>query len=888
MKVPLRVVFASLAACSPLAAGAPELAPLPTPQASGNAIEARVRDLGDESFRVREKATREIWELGEAALPALKEAAGSASPEQAYRARDLLRKIQLHITPQTDPSVTALVERYLKAPPSEKASLFGKLKGKRAWRQMLKLYASETQDGLREKLRPAMHGVAVRAAREHLVRGDPDTAREFLEMAPADTEGLLALADFHRSHGTLEAELKRAKEAPGREAAAWRLALERAAGNLQAARDAADAAGEPQIAASMAALAGDPLPWLRETVDEEEEDALAAAYAQVAAKRWSGEAAGRKTGLEPFTRALSARSRRQKGAALNALFLLGEIRTAESAFAADEPLAAFLYFEALEKIPEALEALGLDPDHPDYQPWIRKRLTALAADEIEDQHELSSASEELVALANFLEHRGLIQQAFEAFSGPLADLAAKDAGEFTDFLRALFSGGGEQTGAPMLAKRVGIIWAGDDDRRWDELVFAAFGDDDISSAWWDWLHELVPVASRVERLDGMFALHGIGADPAGLRERWLDRAWSAVDEAPEEARGPLAGRIWDLVSQTGDVANSLKAWELLPEEKRNAVFWGQRLIQLSATENWDEAAALILGQIDALREAKQVPGAELHAYAAAALRRAGRENEAAVHDAWADKLALGSPAYAARIGNGYAYGCDYRRAGEWWARAACEADPADDQFALVLKLHADELLEQRRWKQSAAVSEVIARIYAGSEYRWSNPLPFMHQRLQADVSRALANLETERARSIATLERCHRNFISNGSLADFFFPALREAGLIEQRDRWFNETWQLMETLMRNYPGSDNTRNTAAWFAARARLKLDAAKSILEVALAANPRQAAYLDTMAELHFAMGRRDQALDWSRRAVNFAPDDSQLRRQQERFRFAPLPE
>ena len=61
-----------------------------------------IRELSDESFRVRETATREIWELGESALPALTEAAASQDPEQSYRARDLLRKIQLHITPETD------------------------------------------------------------------------------------------------------------------------------------------------------------------------------------------------------------------------------------------------------------------------------------------------------------------------------------------------------------------------------------------------------------------------------------------------------------------------------------------------------------------------------------------------------------------------------------------------------------------------------------------------------------------------------------------------------------------------------------------------------------------------------------------------------------------
>ena len=106
---------------------------------------------------------------------------------------------------------------------------------------MLKLYAAETHAEVREKLRPAVNGIAVKAARERLTKGDAQGAREFLEMAPADAEGLLALAEFHRSHGTLDAELERAKAVKGRKSETWQLALQRAAGNLEAARDAAKA-----------------------------------------------------------------------------------------------------------------------------------------------------------------------------------------------------------------------------------------------------------------------------------------------------------------------------------------------------------------------------------------------------------------------------------------------------------------------------------------------------------------------------------------------------------------------------------------------------------------------------------------------------------------------
>jgi tetratricopeptide (TPR) repeat protein len=325
----------------------------------------------------------------------------------------------------------------------------------------------------------------------------------------------------------------------------------------------------------------------------------------------------------------------------------------------------------------------------------------------------------------------------------------------------------------------------------------------------------------------------------------------------------------------------------LPPAGRDKIFWGLQIVQLSAAGRWNDAADLILKQIAAISESGQEPGADLHAYAAGALRAAGRIKEAQEHDQWAERMALGSASTAIRAGNGYAFGHDFKRAADWWARAAIQSDPDSDDFGMAVKLHSDALLEQRKWPEAAATSEVIAAIYSGSEYQWSNQLPLMRQRLQADMARALSRLDSDRAGSIALLERCHRIFASDGGLADFFFPALREAGLIKEHDAWFLKTWQWMENVIQRFPESDNTRNTAAWFAARAMRKLDAAERHLRKALAASPNQPAYLDTMAEIHFARGNRAKAVEWSQIAVNHSPEDTLLRRQHERFRSDPLP-
>ncbi len=882
-----------------IAAASPDASVATGIKASEKSLEGLIQDLADEKFRVREEASRKIWTIGEPALEALEEIAAGKDPEQAYRARELVRKIQLQITPETDPAVVALVERYAKATPNEKLGLFGQMYKKRAWRQILKLYATETspevQDRLQQFLRrgavevDGVGGVAVIAARERLEVGDAKGAREFLEMAPADAAGLLALADFHRSQGTLEAELKRAKTLKGVRADAWQLALYRAAGNLEAARDAATAAGEVKISATMSALLGDPLPWLRLHNQASGEAGMTHKhYTDIAIKRWQGNAI-RPVDLEPLMRSVHSKNRGERPNAINSLFLLGETDLAEDTYVKSAPLEAFTYFESLERIPEALKALGLDPEKPDYAGWVEKRMAPLLKDDAGEDEEISSDSVELILLANFLHRRGLHEKNAGAFLKPLAAVAEKDAKVFIDFLAVLFGGGpierGAPEAAPQLARLAAITWAGDDAGRWDEVINAAFGEQDEKMALWDWLLELDPKASRVARLDGMLALSGLGRDPLRLREKWLALAWQAIDQAPVEKRTPWLLTMAFLSRLCPDVVTSLKVRDALPEALRSDVSWRAHVLDLTAAGRWDEAAGIYLNLIDQLAKARQDSQPALHACAAACLRKAGRLEDAAAQDALVDKLALGNNAL--QIAIGYAEGDDYARAADWWARAVRQSDPGGGEFELALQYHLQSLLEQGDWAVVAALSEVRAQTTAAMDSSSEKALIRLRIRLQADLGRGLASLKSDRAGALAILGNCHRMFPSDGSLADDFFPALRKMGLIKEHDEWFKISWGRMVAVITKFPDSDNTRNTAAWLASRALRNLDEAQQEEEKALALNPDQFAYLDTMAEIHFAKGNRVKALEWSRQAVNFMPLDSQLRRQHERFRSAALP-
>lgn len=835
--------------------------------------------LSDENFRTREKATRDLWLLGESALQALRDTAKGKNPEAAMRARTLLRKIELHITPDTDPSIIDLVERFTKASAEEKSELFTEMRQKRAYRQMLKLFAEEKREDVQAQLRQQLEGVAIHGAREMLLRGDAASARELLELAPVDSQSLVALAAFHRGQGTIDAEIESARRSKAKGAVEWRTALFRAAGKLAQARESAVETNDKTLAAAIEMLEGNPLPWMEIAPSNRRMEEAYEAYLNCAARRWAGKPL-RKEDLAVFDRLMQSRNESNRWMASSNLYLLGETEAAETAFIKTSPFDAFRHFETLERVPEALKALEIDPDKPDFTEWVKERFDAI----IEDPDDSGNAEDELVTVANFLQRRGLLKELSAAYDSQLDRLLAEDQDLFTSFLSSLF--GTAETGSGALAPsiRAGIAWAGDDEDKWEEVRIAAFGEEDELNEWWAWLAELKPEATKPERLDAMLAIFGYGTDPKKLRRQWLRLAWQAVDRAPVEKRPPLLRRILYTANSVGDVANTIKAAEQLPAEERQEYLRDE---MLSAAGRWKDAADRFLGQIEAVSKSQARVRPELHAYAASSLRRAGREDEAKEQDRWVEQLALGDSTTAMRIAEGYRYGGDFDRAGIWLERAAIESQPGPELYG-ILQAYSKQLFRKGDYLRAASTAEALVHIYSGSDHSGTLPLALLRLRLLADLPRALHLLKSDRAAAIKILERCHSFFPNDGSLADDFFPSLRKVGLIKEHDAWFEDSWQKIQAAIELYPQSDNTRNTAGWIASRANRRLDEAEAHQREALTLNPDQPAYLDTLAEIHFAKGDRKQAISDSKRAINFEPDDEILREQYFRFLEGPFPD
>ena len=826
---------------------------LTTGNATTTTTTGLIENLAADSFQTRQKASAELWEKGSAALPDLRRAALSDDPEISLRSTELIEKIELRITPETDPEVLEIIRQYRQASLPQKSNLISQLRQKKAIFQAFKLVAQETAPDLKANLSTVLRGAAIFGAREALASGDTQAAIDLLQLSSTEPTSLIALACLYHSTGRLDAELKNPSPPANIPTDTWLIALHRANGDLPKALALAASTPDSKAFSWLSVLAGDPTHWLRQNGLSDRRKQAHPTYIEIALRRWSG-----KKITEPDFATLLAEINtpdpEQRGYATSALATLGRLHEVETLSAQLNPYNAFLYYLSQEKIPLALTSIGIDPDMPDYTTWVQKRFEEIAAAPQPDEQS-SEPSARLITLANFLETRGLSQEIATAFDPPLIKYAAENENQFLDLLGKLFA----QNAAPLYATSVATKWAGADAARWTEIFASAFAENEAAPTWIEWARELQPDLKNPQLLEALLAIFRIGHDPQNLREKYLALAWTATDRADKTQKPTLLVRILALAIDQQDVKNALRAWDTLIPANRSD--WPRIDQYFSAAGRWKDAVTILTNNGDT----QTTPSPEAHAYLAATLRRAGMEKLATKHDKLAEKLALGHPLTCRRIGDSYSYGGDPARAAIWYQRSAFCADTSSNDYIPALGTYAESAFEQKQWEISASCYEAFAQIHASRD-GVGNPIPFYSRaRLNADLAKALAILPKDRENALRLLSSIHQNFSTDGVLADHFFPLIRAAGLTRELESWFAESWEKISAVIRRYPDSDNCRNTAAWFAARAAIQLPAAEDHIKAALARNPNQPAYLDTMAEIQFAKGNQESAQKWSDKAL-----------------------
>lgn len=859
----------------------------PTSAAAEKATpEALAAQLSDDSYQVREDAMQVLWSMGEKALPALRRIAGSDDPEASSRARELVFNISAGLLPDSPEKIKALVRQFARSDKDGKIVILRKLANHGHWRQVLHLAKHEKDPATRAQMSAIVRKVTTRATRDAIVQGKLDLATEILELTATDPHSQLMRAWIAKCSGKLDQQLREAKKIPGKKGAMWRLALHRTSGNIPAAIREARKAGLPVFADALTILDGNPRPWLRRQSQQTGADTIYGTACRIQLLRLADKP--RKAGH--LARKLASMGRDQDTAARAATSLAanGYREQALALIRRHDPDAAFFHYHVAGFPQLSLEVLGIPADaKPPYTAWV-KEFTAHAIDEEDD-----ALYRRLVMLASFLVAHGESEHALAVLTPVMQALEADGSDDWFELLPFMVDSGLGAQAIHFLAQR------GNEDGEADLGVKKILPR--ISSKYrehiWTKLKKRNP-DDIGKALTELALLSGLVADP--------ENKTAALHKAlADEAAGAAANKklthlsaLFAFAVERHDLATASRMADTLARDNDRWVSSKTRLD--TALMRWEKAEPGLAAA------AKKNPGSDTALTQwYIALSKLGRKQQAKETYQRALLLSMGDPWILISIGRLLHSSGMKDEATDLWLQAAAVADPAAagfDSAILHLASYGQGLRSENKWRIAASISEVSANM--AMRGRSNNTLQAtLRLRFNADFCHGMALLKQgKKSAAIATLATAQQLIPGDGLLADEFFPTLRKYKLGTPYNQWFGQNYRHLDAVCKLYPRAHNAHNTAAWLAARARRKLNAAHAHAVAALSQRPAQCAYLDTMAEIWFARGNRAKAVEWSekalaasishahgtpRRYVRVIESYREIHGQRQRFQNDPLP-
>jgi tetratricopeptide (TPR) repeat protein len=842
-----------------------------------------VEALGSELYKEREAATKALWELGERGLATLRVAQKSDDPEVAHRARRLVRRIQTGITPDTPQQIVDLVERYHRGDPNAKRDTLEKLRELQAYEKILRLYRFEEDEAAIEECAEVVELVVVPAVKK-LVKGEEwAEARNLLALAPRTPDNLRRRAAFSRFRGELDADLARAGADRDRE---WELALRRANGDLAGALALAKELGRKELVAGLSLFEGDPLPYFDWVVGNPNFSATMRLNAEIARNRWTGdekEAAKLAQALVDEAREASADDPRL----LVSLMLNGYWGEVLSLMEGRREFAdnLYAYYEMVELPDKAVGIYGYKGTPGERAAWIDEQMARFE----EKPGRAVSERALLLSVSSFLVNRGEREAGFEIVRRMGRIIEKRGGGDdWLKFVGILGDNGGVQYELAF-AVAVDAMAGRKEDLHAARVIGAIFRNSEIAMRHWERLkrEENLSPRERLLLLGGIYGM--VEMDPARV-DPVLNRLFTkAVTAAGEERRQGLA----DLVEPAAYRDDTNAVCELLAmlSEIDGIDRWSHSLgVYHSYMSDWEQAAKA--WETEVRRNPDST--AAISSLAATYMRmgRNDRARELLDEPGMLDFDEVDRLAQLADVFTSYNL---REEAGHVLRRILGTSDPlsrswvaSGAEFALHAKRRGD-------WRVAAAFMEIEALFDVRDRPTYVSPLMYLRKRFAADLMRGLAlHEEGKPDEAMALFDRSFQFLIGDGVLADDFFPLLRQAGLTEAHDRYFEIAWERIMASIEAYPKTHNTYNSAAWLASRSMRRLDEAERLETKALEMRPKQAAYLDTMAEIWFARGSREKAVEWSTKAVMDSENaghsrtgGAELRGQFERFKADPFP-
>ena len=883
-------------------------APAPTPEVKKSPaveeIKKAIEELGSNRFAVRDKAKKFLADAGAAAEPLLEEAAKNPDEEIASAAKAILEKYQWGLYPDTPKDLRDLIEKFRSGAPDQRQQLIGQLLklNPLPFPAIRKLIAKEEDADVREQIFATLSQQARKAIPDLLRRNDYDAVEGLFELTLTSSPSFSApdYALFVHLRGKLDSaiarfEKERVKKGDmGPRAAEALVYLYRIKGDWAAARKAAEDSKKSELVERVLWQSDNwkELAKLGNNAEFGNSSGLRAAYDRLAGntkdfdekiaeiKKSAEESMEDRVGLRQDADALFLNSK-----ANDAITILIDKKT-ELALTFDLLCAQMKHKEAFALVDEARRR-DTDPMERNQIEVRRARMLYVLGEKDAAIQLFQKVSGEIRGVDDFLLAKNLIKA--EARAG-LKDLAAEHAAKSIDLL-----------------VKAGQL------EEFDALLEPIFGDDkDVALMWWKL------VRRELANDDPALAMKLVRDILSGKLDRkkldeWLVKMAKEQQPIGKSDEIPIGRRnvshdLWMPSVAVAAVYRALKDDAKTEEFLKKAAlvnnlherwlahgdFLYEKKKYKDAAESYRKAAqhtqrSLLYREIDGLGDYNPEPmSPALPTYLqgrAALMSGDKKEGERLIELAhW---LPLGNEIVRGKLVDEL-----YKR--DWPEMARKEADLllksgwySHYSYGNVLSYLARQAAKEKDYSLSADYYEkcLIGCLRTGASF--VEPTAYLLVPESVRVYRARAMLTKGRIEE--ALKEANANLEvmpGNIDLAIKLVPELEKLGKKKEADAIYDKVRGAYEKLAKEYPGSAFARNSTAWVMANCRRDLDAALKHSQKAVELEPKNAGYMDTLAEVHFRKGERDKALSIMKECSEMDPKNAYFRKQLARFKDQPF--
>lgn len=833
--------------------------------------------LGAAAYEEREQAGKSLWAQGEESRNLLTALSLANDPEEAWRARRLLRWVDLEMTPETPAEIVDLVENYLAANSAkEREVIYEQLLAKEAYVQLFRLPNHVGDKVVAQNLADRVAELAGRVALEKILAGEDLEALAILEDSKSSRAGQLRWVALASALGMRE-------ELWGDLSSADQMRFARWEGDLELIESLASPDHEVQLTLQL--LAGDPIPFLTKQAARNDQTGF---RTRIAKAFWEGKEEEQEVVnlVDTLTRTLEENGLEESEDILVLLTQLGYADRVLPYFEEKYPTDMFEYYHGAERLQEAFQCLGLQVGEPVPQAWIEAAIA-----QVEDEFDLANEGcRRLLVLSQFYVERGEFEEAnklVEALYIKMEELGLSDLNAYLSSLAGRRTNEG-MPGYPEFALRKAQTRK-EEDFQADSFLSEAFFAEESVFLLQRFLSNREAEMADWDKVRAIFAIFGRKVDfpPAEVEK--------ILKELEESARENASEGEWRVLMETGLIRGDLALVERALRHTRDILaddeFMSRNLAALLFADGRFEESAEIMGALLAEDSSRF----DLMEYLTVALEMSGKKTKAREWENRIEKLALGDGRWLVTMGEIWGEVGNWERQRQYYQRALLLFPSESRAWIQQLYRVAEGARSAKKWQQAAACREAFNtfRLFdlVGS------PRYYFLYRGQLDVTRAMAAFEEgDLARGDEILDRLSDYCGHDPFFADDVFPVLRAAGLHEQAERIWARVEPSYRHSLSTFPDGHNAHNTAAWVAARAACDLDEAMEWVDRALEGKPDSSAYLDTKAEVFFAQGKREEALKWSQKACEHSDGTGfmravqtlgMLRNQHRHFRDDPFP-